>query len=118
MNKGMFAGALVAALVIASGPLAHAKSAKYTGCLAKGDGPKEFKLTNVDGGSDEYELVGGGKDLKNHVGHKVEVTGTKISSKKAEKAEHAAGKGEAGENESAHRHLRVASMRHIAETCP
>ena len=25
----------------------------YTGCLAKGDGPNEFKLTNVNGGSEE-----------------------------------------------------------------
>jgi ABC-type sugar transport system substrate-binding protein len=114
MKRALLSAVVAAALVIAFGAVAHAKSAKYTGCLAKGDEANEFKLTNVDGGSDEYELVGGGKDMKNHVGHKIEVTGVKMSSKSAEKAEHA----EKGESESSHKHLRVKAMRHIAETCP
>lgn len=89
----------------------------YTGCLAKGDGPNEFKLTNVNGGSEEYELIGG-KDLKDHVGHKVEVKGKEVSSKQAEKAEKASGAAEKGESEAGHEHIRVSSMRHIAATCP
>jgi hypothetical protein len=89
----------------------------YTGCLAKGDEPNEFKLTNVNGGSEEYELIGG-KDLKDHVGHKVEVKGKKISSKQAAKAEKASGAAEKSESEAGHEHIRVSSMRHIAATCP
>ena len=89
----------------------------YTGCLAKGDGPNEFKLTNVNGGSAEYELIGG-KDLKDHVGHKVEVKGKEVAAKQAAKAEKASGATEKGESEAAHEHIRVSSMRHIAATCP
>jgi len=113
------------ALVLATGVWAAEKSAssgehksaagKYTGCLQKGDEPNEFKLTNVEGGSEEYELIGG-KGLKDHVGHKVEVTGKKVSAKQAEKAEKASGKEEKGE--AGHEHIRVKSMRHIAATCP
>jgi hypothetical protein len=97
----------------------HKKSSAgtYTGCLAKGDGPNEFMLTNVNGGSEEYELIGG-KDLKDHIGHKVEVKGKEISAAQAEKAEKATGATEAGEEGAKHEHLRVSSMRHIAETCP
>jgi hypothetical protein len=92
-----------AVLILGMASTAQAKSKSYTGCLAAGDSPKEFKLTNVDGGTDEYELVGG-KGLKDHVGHKVEIKGKLAAAKE---------KGEA-----AHQHLRVSSMKHIAETCP
>ncbi len=83
---------------------AAGKSATHTGCLAQGDEPKEFKLTNVDGGTGEYELVGG-KNLKDHVGHKIQVKG-KLAPAKGEKSE------------AAHEHLRVTSMKHLAATCP
>jgi len=105
---------LAAVLVLGVGALAHAKGKtgkSYTGCLAAGDATGEFKLTNVNGGSEEYELVGG-KDLKDHVGHKVEIKGAKV----AAKAAHAAKAEKAGEAE--HQHLRVTSMHHIAATCP
>ena len=119
MSSKLLAIVIGAAIIVAAGAWtgAHAAGAKgsagkYTGCLAKGDGSNEFKLTNVDGGSGEYELIGG-KDLKDHVGHKIEVTGKTLSAKHAAKAE----KSEAKE-ESSHQHLRVSSMRHIAATCP
>jgi hypothetical protein len=102
---------MAAVLVVGSGALAHAKSKSYTGCLAAGDEAGEFKLTNVNGGSDEYELVGG-KGLKDHVGHKVEIQGTKVATKAAHGA-----KGEKA-GEAQHQHLRVKSMRHVAATCP
>src|SRR5882757_3340636 len=107
-------GALVLAGALAA-PSAYAKGSatKYTGCLAKGDEAKEFKLTKVNGGTEEYELIGG-KDLNDHVGHKVEIKGKLVSAKSAEKAE-----GEKGEKgEASHHHLKVTSMKHIAETCP
>lgn len=106
--------AVALTLGVASSGHAGAKAQKYTGCLAQGDSAKEFKLTNVNGGSDEYELVGG-KGLKGHLGHKVEITGKPASAKTAAKAE-----GEKAESdaESTHQHLRVVSMKHVAETCP
>jgi hypothetical protein len=109
--------ALAAAALLVGGmsTFAHAKgeaSGSYTGCLAKGDEAGTFKLTNVGDAKAEYELVGGGKDLAAHVGHKVEVTGTLVSAKEA----HAEG-GKAA-SDVGHEHLRVTSMKHVAATCP
>jgi hypothetical protein len=106
--------ATVVALVGASGPAQAdaGKTASYTGCLAKGDEAGTFELTNVGEAKDEYELVGGGKDLEAHVGHKVEVKGSLISDKEAAAAGHKT------EGETAHKHLRVTSMSHIAASCP
>ena len=59
----------------------HAGAAKsLTGCLEKGDEANTFKLTNVTGGG-EWELVGAPAALKmsDHLGHKVEVSGTSLS---------------------------------------
>ena len=116
MRNTCFAIAL-AVMLLLLGSNAHAKGKKaggtYTGCLAAGDETGEFKLTNVNGGSDEYELIGG-KGLKDHVGHKVEIKGSAVSASAAKHAE----KSEKGENEAAHKHLRVSSMKHVAATCP
>jgi hypothetical protein len=127
MNKTILVIAATAGLMFATGAWAAGTAGTstgqkssvgtYTGCLAKGDGPNEFKLTNVNGGSEEYELIGG-KDLKDHVGHKVEVKGKEVAAKQAAKAEKASGAAEKGESEVGHEHIRVSSMRHIAATCP
>ena len=127
MNNTMLAIGAAVGLMLATAAwaadTAQASSGKkssagtYTGCLAKGDGPNEFKLTNVNGGSAEYELIGG-KDLKDHVGHKVEVKGKEVGAKQAAKAEAASGSAEKGESEATHEHIRVSSMKHIAATCP
>src|SRR5882672_11287575 len=109
----------------------HAGAAKsLTGCLEKGDEANTFKLTHVTGGGD-WELVGAPAALKmsEHVGHKVEVSGTSVSAAAAEKAEHAAGakketkaeakmeeKGEKGEK--GEHHMKVAALKHISPTCP
>lgn len=109
--------ALAAVALLAGGAWtrAHAESGSsvsYTGCLAKGDEAGTFELTNVGDSKDEYELVGG-KDLAAHVGHKVEVKGTLVSGKEAAHAEGGKTAAEAG-----HKHLQVASMKHVAATCP
>lgn len=126
MNRTIIALAAAAGLALATGAWAadtgastgeKASSGTYTGCLAKGDGPNEFKLTNVNGGTEEYELIGG-KDLKDHVGHKVEVEGKLVSAKRAAKLEKASGTAGTSESEAGHEHLGVSSMKHIAATCP
>ena len=133
--KRILIGALVisCAMAMAAGAATkaavhHAGAAKsLTGCLEKGDEANTFKLTNVTGGG-EWELVGAPAALKmsDHLGHKVEVSGTSLSAAAAEKAEHAAGakketkaddkmekKDEKGEH-----HLKVAALKHISPTCP
>ena len=102
MRSALMATYAATVLVFGMAVAAHAgeaksaeKSGTHTGCLAKGDDAKAFKLTHVDGGEGEYELVGG-KGLADHVGHKVEVTG-KLSAEKQ---------------------LHIASMKHVAATCP
>jgi hypothetical protein len=128
--KRILIGALVfsAAMAMAAGAATqathHASAAKsLTGCLEKGDEANTFKLTHVTGGGD-WELVGAPAALKmsEHVGHKVEVSGTSLSAAAAEKAEHVPGakketKAEEKEEKGEH-HLKVAALKHISPTCP
>jgi len=93
--------------------------AKFTGCLQSGTEPNTYILKDVkmvQAGTDKtprqlartessYMLVPQGKvDLKRHVGHEVEVTGTlsenELSSQPSSNAE-----------------IKVSSIRHISDTC-
>jgi hypothetical protein len=117
----VFVTAAALALLAASSVGSEAKGEiKATGCLQQGDEPGEFMLTSEGGKS--YELIPGGKaSLKEHLGHQVEVTGSESSEAAEEKYEEgksSAKKGEAREEkERAHEHLKVSSIRHIADTC-
>jgi hypothetical protein len=92
---------------------ANAAPVTVTGCLEKGHEKGEFQLSHVTGGdAEQYELVAGkGVDLNAHLGHKVEITGEKAS-KAVEKS------GGKETKETAHEHLKVSSLRHIAAKCP
>ena len=59
-----------------------------TGCLEKGDEANTYKLTHVTGGGD-WELIGAAESLKmsDHLGHKVEVSGTPLRHAAGEKKE-------------------------------
>lgn len=127
--KRIIIGALVvsAAMAMAAGAATqathHASAAKsLTGCLEKGDEANTFKLTHVTGGGD-WELVGAPASLKmsDHVGHKVEVSGTMVSAAAAEKMEHSpAGQKEKQEmkSEKGESHLKVTALKHVSPTCP
>ena len=134
--KRIMIGTLVisCALVAAAGAAAkagyHAGAAKsLTGCLEKGDEANTFKLTHVAGGGD-WELVGAPAALKmsEHVGHKVEVSGTSVSAATAERVEHEHAMGGKKESkaeekmekhdEKGEQHLKVAGLKHISPTCP
>ncbi|HEY8148617.1 MAG TPA: hypothetical protein VIK51_06905 [Vicinamibacteria bacterium] len=100
----------------------HGAAKSLTGCLEKGDEAGTFKLTHVTGGGD-WELLGAPASLKmsDHVGHKVEVSGTLLSAATAEKMEHAhdaAAKKESKAEEKGEQHLRVTALKHVAPTCP
>jgi len=78
-----------------------------------------FTLTNVEGsGPKTVEIVGmdSGVNLSPHVGHKIEISGTSVSSKAAAKAEGA--KGKEKKEERGEHHMHVQSMKMIAATCP
>jgi hypothetical protein len=113
------------ALAFASGAFAQAasssspeekdmgKSMTVTGCLVEAPGAAgEYELTNVTGKTatsekstaGSYKLVAGGNvNLKEHVGHKVEITGT---------SEKASTSGAAGEEK-----LKVTNLKHISPSC-
>ena len=82
-----------------------------TGCLAKGDTPMTYRLTNVEGGKVKtVDITQTAKDLKMdaHLGHKVTITGTAVPAPKA-----AAGGKPAGEH-----YMRVEAFKHVSPTCP
>jgi hypothetical protein len=134
--KRIIMGALVISCAMAMAASAatkavhHAGAAKsLTGCLEKGDEANTYKLTHVMGGGD-WELVGAPASLKmsEHVGHKVEVSGTSVSAAAAEAAEHAHAMGGKKETkaekkmekkeEKGENHLKVTALKHISPTCP
>jgi hypothetical protein len=126
---------LAAALAVGAGA-AETKAAAHktggamkslTGCLEKGDETNTFKLTHASGEGD-WELVGAPAALKmsDHVGHKVEVSGRALSAAAAENAEHKAGEKKESKaeekkemkDEKGEHHLKMASLKHVAPTCP
>lgn len=89
--------------MVGFGPRAHADAPKehsMTGCLAKGDDPGTYKLTNVAKGPSEVVIAESTPDLAPHVGHKVEITGVAVPGK-----------------DKVHT-MKVTAMKHIAAKCP
>jgi hypothetical protein len=85
------------------------RSMTVTGCLQRGDQAGEYSVTGEDG--KRYGLhPSKSVDLSKHVGHKVSVTGSKISEQNEEKEKKEAGGGEYAD-------LRVTDIKHISETC-
>lgn len=138
MKKSTLVGTLAMVALIAAGAgasdtktAAHAHKAggakSLTGCLEKGDEANTFKLTHVTGEGD-WELIGAPATLKmsDHVGHKVEVSGTAVSAAAAEKAEHMAGEKKEAKthekkemkDEKGEHHLKVTALKHVSPTCP
>ena len=76
------------------------KDVTITGCLQKGAADGEFNIAGPDGTS--YQLVPGKVSLKDHVGHKVTITG------KAAKTE---------EGASAAGRLEVTNLKMVAANC-
>jgi hypothetical protein len=83
-----------------------------TGCLAKGDAPGSYKLTDVtvpEKGPNSVGIVSSSANLAPHVGHKVELTGTAVPKAEAE--------ADANVPKAPH-YMKVTAMKHIAATCP
>ena len=92
---------IAAALVIACGLVftvgAHAQQAapkehSMTGCLKKGTEANTYMVTDVEGsGPKSIGIVSSTANLAPHVGHKIEVTGTAVPPKEAERTDHSQG---------------------------
>lgn len=122
---------VVLALMMAAGSAASQDKGKakgkgmtMTGCLKSGTESNTFMLTNVTGDTkgkmaSDYELIpDAGVNLKPHVGHKVEITGTRMSTGAAMKAEGKSKKKGEMKEEAHERHIKVTAVKHIAPTCP
>lgn len=65
---------LLAGTLLSAAPAAAQESQKVTGCLVKGPSDGTYDITAADG--HEYMLTSDKVKLKDHVGHRVTVTGT------------------------------------------
>ena len=116
---------LLAALVFASSlglgaGLAQTQSGKelpkavsVTGCLVKGDEPKEVWLAQKDGRI--YGLESSKIDLNAHLGHKVIVRGYVLPESKEEAGEEAQKQNKTGKRETAD--FRVLTLKMISTSC-
>jgi hypothetical protein len=97
-----------------------AKTRTITGCLSKGDGSDEFKLTAKDGSTWELRNSGSQVSLTDHVGHMVTVTGQvehqKMHNLKEDAKETAKDTGVKKEDKE-HGHLKVMSIKHVSGSC-
>ena len=89
------------------------KSVLVTGCLVKGDEPREVWLAQESGRI--LGLEGGKIDLNAHLGQKVAVTGYVLSEGKEEAAEDAKEGNKAGKQETAD--FRVRKLKMISKIC-
>ncbi len=113
MKKSIFAILTIAfALTISMGSSAQdaPKEHSMTGCLRAGTAPDTYMLSDLEKGPKTVGIVSSSVDLKGHVGHKVEITGTAVS-------EDAATKENKDVPKAAH-YMKVTAMKHVAPTCP
>ena len=89
------------------------KPVSVTGCLVKGDEPKEVWLAEKDGRI--YGLESSKIELNAHLGHKVTVRGYVLPEGKKEAGEGGQTQNEAGKNETAD--FRVLTLKMISTTC-
>jgi len=94
-----------------------ARTQSVTGCLQKGDEPGEFSITGEDGKT--WGLRSTSVKLDEHLGHKVNVTGTTThETKAAEKAEEKKeGQVENAASKAEYADLTVTSLKMVSETC-
>ena len=95
----------------------HKKVRTLSGCLQKGDGDKEYKLTDAKG--DNWEIKSDAVALDRHLGHTVRLTGVvsnaAVHGAKEDAKEKAS---EHGVGDSAeHGHMTVTGLKMVSESC-
>ena len=120
LSMKLFAIAMVASSLNLGPRLARSQSGKaspkatsLTGCLVKGDEPKEVWLAQKDGRI--YGLESSNIELNAHLGQKVIVIGYALPERKEKATEETQKQNEPGKRESAD--FRVLTLRVINTTC-
>jgi hypothetical protein len=93
-----------------------------TGCLAKGTEPNTYMLNSIEGaGPKQAELINVPASLKldAHVGHKVAITGTDVSTRAAARAEAGTKKPSAAQQkqEASEHHVTPTALKMISTSC-
>jgi hypothetical protein len=93
-----------------------------TGCLSKGTEPNTYMLTQIEGsGPKEVELISvpASLNLDAHVGHKVAITGTNVSTRAAARTEAGTKKPSAAvqKEEAGEHHMKPTALKMIANSC-
>ena len=85
------------------------KEHSMTGCLAQGDAPGSYKLTDVPDKVKSVGIVSSTVNLAPHVGHKVELTGTPVPAKDAEMDKNVP---------KAPHYMKITALKMESPTCP
>ena len=96
----------------------HKKVRTLSGCLQKGDGSDEYKLTTAKGGT--WEVKSDSVKLDEHVGHTVTATGVVSNAtmhNMKEDAKDAAKDSGMKKDDSEHGHLKVTAVKMVSESC-
>jgi hypothetical protein len=112
MKKMILAVLVVAcAFTISMGTRAQEapKEHSMTGCLRAGDAPDSYMLTDLEKGPKSVGIVSSAANLKPHVGHKIEITGTAVAPADAEAMK--------GVPKAPH-YMKVTSIKMLSPTCP
>ena len=107
---------IVAVLVVACAftiSMASAQDApkehSMTGCLRAGTAPDTYMLSDLEKGPKTVGIVSSTPNLKPHVGHKIEITGTPVAPAEAEAMK---------DVPKAPHYMKVTAIKMISPTCP
>ena len=112
MKKLILAVLVICAITISIGTIAQDKAPKehsMTGCLRAGDAPDSYYLSDLEKGPKTVGITESSANLKPHVGHKIEITGTAVPAADAEAMK--------GVQKSPH-YMKVTAVKMISATCP
>ena len=113
MRKMTIAVLVVAcAFTIAIGTIAQDSAPKehsMTGCLRAGSADGSYMLTDLEKGPKQVGIVSSSANLKPHVGHKIEITGTAVPAATAE--------ADPNVPKSPH-YMKVTAIKMLSPTCP
>ena len=90
-------------------PMAQ-KEHTMSGCLAKGTGDMYTVTNTAEKGPKTIGIVSSSADLKGHVGHKIDITGTAVPNAEAEAMKPAPPK--------ADHYMKLTAVKMVSATCP
>jgi hypothetical protein len=112
MKKMILAVLVIAcAMTVSMGTSAQdaPKEHSMTGCLRAGDAPGSYMLTDLEKGPKSVGIVSSSANLKPHVGHKIEITGTAVPPAEAEAMK---------DVPKAPHYMKVTAMKMLSPMCP